>query len=389
MISLITNLCLILSVPLNAQKIHPENYFLGQKPPVNIPQRLPLEVRQGFFAAERIAVSPDGKNIYYSEIKGYYPINGENIKMYSFSHGKWRGPISLFDGFAPALSVTGDTMYLERKSHENESLTFISVKQKDKWGTPKQILNTLDTAHYFQATRSGNYYISSRSKDGAGLSDWCRISYSGTDTIAVSLGRPVNTGGENQDFFVAADESFMIVTNRPGLGISYRKNDGSWSNPRNLGRKIDFGLGSWGPWVTPDNKYLFYTTGTKPDYSDVGVYWVRIDNIIDSLKNTNSIPYIKSLLKKQDAVAGQVFNYKIPENIFFDDDSKTPLTFTATLINGASLPEWLTFDPAAKTLSGTPPEAGEVTIKITVTDSEKASAYCPLKMVIAANPAKE
>jgi hypothetical protein len=80
----------------------------------------------------------------------------------------------------------------------------------------------------------------------------------------------------------------MIVTNRPGLGLSYTKDDGSWTNPRIFGPKIDFGLGSWGPYVAPDNKYLFYSTGTKPDYSDVGIFWVRIDGIIDSLKNLDT-----------------------------------------------------------------------------------------------------
>ncbi len=30
---------------------------------------------------------------------------------------------------------------------------------------------------------------------------------------------------------------------------------------------------------------IIYSTGTKSDYSDVGVYWVRIDNLINSLKN--------------------------------------------------------------------------------------------------------
>jgi len=61
-------------------------------------------------------------------------------------------------------------------------------------------------------------------------------------------------------------------------------NDGSWTNPANFGPVIDFGLGSWGPYVTPDNKYLFYSTGTKWDYSDVHVYWVRIDGMIDTRK---------------------------------------------------------------------------------------------------------
>jgi hypothetical protein len=268
-----------------AQSIPRDSLFLGQIPPGNKPEKLPLSVNKGFFAAERIAISNDGRDIYYSEIKGYYPIRGENIKKYSYSDGKWAGPFNLFDGYGPALSVTGDTMYFERKDLEKNSETYISVRSGKGWGNPKRILTGLDKAHYCQVTRSGNYYISSKSGGGVGLNDWGRVMITGADTTALSLGRPLNTGGENLDFFVSRDESFMIVTNRPGLGISYRNNDGSWTNPRNFGPKINFGLGSWGPYVTPDNKYLFYSTGTKPDYSDVYVYWVRIDGAIDSLKN--------------------------------------------------------------------------------------------------------
>jgi hypothetical protein len=267
------------------QSIPTEFYYLGQTPPENTPKIFPLSVKQGFFAAERIAVTNDGRDIYYSEIKGYYPIKGENIKKYSFSDGKWNGPFNLFEGYAPALSISGDTMYLERKDLKNNSGTYISVKSGSGWGNPKRILTSLDKAHYCQVTRNGNYYISSKSGNGIGLNDWCSVMVTGADTIALSLGRPLNTTGENLDFFVSQDESFMIVTNRPGLGISYRNSDGSWTNPRNFGPKIDFGLGSWGPYVTPDNRYLFYSTGTKPDYSDVGVFWVRIDGTIDSLKN--------------------------------------------------------------------------------------------------------
>ena len=267
-----------------AQSVPTESLYMGQTPPGNKPKIFPLSVNQGFFAAERIAISNDGRDIYYSEIKGYYPIRGENIKRYSFSDGKWSGPIDLFEGYAPALSIIGDTMYFERKDVEKKSETYMSVKRGSGWGNPKRILTGLDKAHYYQATRNGNHYISSIAGNGAGLNDWCKVIISGADTVASSLGRPLNTGGENLDFFVSRDESYMIVTNRPALAISYRKEDGTWTNPGNFGPEINFGLGSWGPWVTPDNKYLFYTTGTKPDYSDVYVYWVRIDGVIDSMK---------------------------------------------------------------------------------------------------------
>jgi hypothetical protein len=268
------------------QSLSAEAHYLGQALPERTPKIFPLSVKEGFFAAERIAISNDNKNIYYSEIKGYYPNRGESVKKYSFLHGKWTGPVTLFEGYAaPALSVNSDTMYIERNFE-----TYISVKKDSVWTNPKRILTELDSAHYYQVTRNRNYYISTKSGKGAGLSDWCRVLINGADTIAISTGRPLNSSGEDLDFFVSLDESFMIVTNRPRLGVSFRNNDGTWTNPRNFGPKIDFGLGSWGPYVTPDNKYLFYTTGTKPDYSDVYVYWVRIDGAIDSLKHVSNPP---------------------------------------------------------------------------------------------------
>jgi hypothetical protein len=371
-----------------AQKLPTGNLYLGQIPPGNTPKALPLFVNEGFFAAERIAISNDGRDIYYSEIKGYYPIRGENIKRYIFADGKWNGPFDLFVGYAPSLSLTGDTMYLERKGPGNKSETYISTRKGSVWENPKRILMKLNKAHYYQVTKTGNYYISSIAGNGTGLNDWCKVVITGADTTASSLGRPLNTGGENLDFFVSKDESFMIVTNRPGLSISYRKNDGSWTSPRNFGPKIDFGLGSWGPYVTADNKYLFYSTGTKPDYSDVGVFWVRIDGIIDSLKHTNLSPYIKSLIQDQTAVTGQPFSFTIPDNIFFDDDSNVALTYSATLLNGNPLPSWISFNPGTRTFSGTPVETGELTVKIVVADSAKATAFCPVKIIITSDPVR-
>lgn len=371
-----------------SQSIPYGSLFYGQTPPGNSPKVFPLFVNKGFFAAERIAISNDGRDIYYSEIQGYYPIRGENIKRYNYVNGKWDGPTNLFEGYAPCLSLTGDTMFIERKDSKNKSLTFISVKRGSEWGNPKRILTKADKAHYYQATKKGSKYISSIAGNGAGLNDWCRVEISGTDTTAVSLGRPLNTGGENLDFYVSLDESYMIVTNRPGLAISYRKEDGSWTNPRFLGKKIDFGLGSWGPWVTSDNKYLFYSTGTKPDYSDVSIYWVRIDNIIDSLKKINQVPYIKSLIQTQTAVAGQPFNFTVPDNIFFDDDNIVPLKYSSRMLNGAQIPSWLVFDPATRTYSGTPAETGELTVSVIVTDSENATAFCPVKIIITADAVK-
>lgn len=353
--------------------------YLGQIQPTDEVKIFKLAVDSGFFATERITISNDGKEIYYSEIKSYYPINSAIIKNYSFTEGKWTGPFVLFENYcAPALSITGDTMYMENKNSE----TFISIKKGSKWSVPERILTKLESAHYLQVTNNGNSYISSKPKNSIGLADWCKLSLTAIDTSAVSLGQPLNTIWDNFDFFISPDESYMIVTTPFGLSISYPKSDGSWTNPRNLGAKINFGLGMWGPYVTKDNNYLFYTTGTKSDYSDVNVHWVRVDGIIDSLKYANIPPYLKNKIISPVGIIGQSYNYTIPDNTFFDEDGTTVFEYSVSLNTGNPLPLWLTFNEATKTFSGTPNEACELLILVIAKDEGNALGLAIFKLLI-------
>jgi len=366
-----------------AQTIPCDSLYLGQIPPGDIPEVFKLQVSPDHFAAERIAISNDRREILYSEIKSYYPINSAKIKSYRYTAGKWTGPFLLFENFcSPALSVTGDTMYFENDTAE----AYFSVNKNLKWSAPKRILSKLDRAHYMQVTNRGYQYISSKPNETIGLSDWCKLNFTASDTTAVGLGMPLNTAWDNLDFFVSRDESFMIVTTPFGLSICYQKKDGGWTNPRNLGSKINFGLGMWGPYVTPDNKYLFYTTGTKPDYSDVYVYWVRVDGLIDSLKHTNIPPYFKTKIKSQNGFVGDLFSFTIPDNSFFDEDGETSFTYSVSLINGDALPSWLNFNAQTKTFSGTPSETVELKIIITATDSENDTGIGVFKLSVNPKP---
>jgi len=364
-----------------AQTIPYDSLYLGQFVPSDIPKVFQLQVSPEHFAAERITISDDGREIFYSEIKSYYPINSARIKNYRFTGGNWTGPFVLFEDFcAPALSLTGDTLYFENGTSE----TFFSVKNEIKWSDPMRILYQLDSAHYMQVTNSGNYYISSRAENTVGVSDWCELNFTGSDTVTIGLGTPLNTTWDNLDFFVSRDESFMIVTTPFGLSISYPKTDGSWTNPRNLGAKINFGLGMWGPYITFDNKFLFYTTGTKPDYSDVYTYWVRVDGLIDSLKHTNIPPYAKNKIKSPIGIIGQSYNFTIPDDTFFDEDGDTTFTYAATQIDGNPLPAWLSFNALTKTFSGTPTEVAELRILLTATDTANDSGIGVFKLTISA-----
>ncbi|MCX6225318.1 MAG: putative Ig domain-containing protein [Bacteroidia bacterium] len=104
------------------------------------------------------------------------------------------------------------------------------------------------------------------------------------------------------------------------------------------------------------------------------IYWVAIDNLIDSLRQTNYTPYIRYSLQNQTFSTGRSNSFAISDSSFIDDNGNNTLTFTASLSNGNPLPSWLSFDPDSVSFVGTPSEAGSFIVKVTATDPAAASA---------------
>ncbi len=380
---LILLVLVVSTLTLQAQEIPKDSLYLGQKPPGINPVIFKLPLPANYFTAERIAISNDDKEIFYQDLDGYSELDGKShtsrINSFIFKDGKWNGPTKLFDEIGgPCLSNDGSTMYLEKGLKQ----AFYSIKTEQGWSAPKRFLNNIKITHYFQPTNSGNYYISAYPADNIGGIDRSRLIIKGTDTTITSLGLPVNSNQHDLDYFVSRDESYMILVVNNFLHISYPKKDGGWTNPKNLGEFINFGVAAWGPYVTRDNKYMFFTTGTKLDYSDTRIYWVSIKNKVDDLKQTNYIPYVKNIIPKQSASVGQLYSYTIPANIFIDDDGNNTLTYSAALSNGSPLPIWLSFNSAKNTISGTPSQAGVLNIKITATDKAKEEVSCEFEIVV-------
>jgi Putative Ig domain/WD40-like Beta Propeller Repeat len=235
------------------------------------------------------------------------------------------------------------------------------------------------------ATLSGNMYAASNingSINDFTCYDICimRPMASG-DTTIHTLGKPINTPGFDGDFFVAPDESYMLISAKEHpdyeceIYISYHKKDGTWTNPKSLGPKINSGLAHrWGEYVTPDNKYLFYSYGHGTQ--DCALYWVRFDDLLEDLKHTNYEPYVMDSISNQSIATEQLFRLNISGNIFIDDDGNNTLTYSAMRSDGNALPDWLNFDPKQKTFTGTPRKSGTYDIKVIATDTANAQASC-------------
>jgi tetratricopeptide (TPR) repeat protein len=113
---------------------------------------------------------------------------------------------------------------------------------------------------------------------------------------------PINTDYIEYDPYVAPDESYLIFgSTRPGgYGsadnyISFRKDDGSWTGPLNLGPKLNSSSGDLCANGTPDGQFFFFSSGRHTDTwkgeksesqsRDHDLYWVDT-SFIEGLRET-------------------------------------------------------------------------------------------------------
>jgi hypothetical protein len=75
----------------------------------------------------------------------------------------------------------------------------------------------------------------------------------------------------------------IFKSNRPGgygdndVYISFKKYDGTWTHPKNMGPSFNTQKNENPIDVSPDGKYMFL-------YLNGDMYWRGIDNLVDSLK---------------------------------------------------------------------------------------------------------
>lgn len=98
----------------------------------------------------------------------------------------------------------------------------------------------------------------------------------------------LNIEGDNESIFVSANESFAILSNvtsnraNSDLYISYRDTSKGWSAPSRLDSTINTDDWELRPFVSADNKYLFFTRITfgKDGFTESDIYWVSTERIL-------------------------------------------------------------------------------------------------------------
>ncbi len=222
-------------------------------------------------------------------------------------NGRWTKPrIAPFNKYAPYNFTVGpddQTLYFttlrspDKTTHMfGEQANIWAVKlEMDGWTEPVMFGRSINTERYYEnypsVTNDGTIYYMSRREEGAGRTDvWRSKNLDGVYGEAENLSDFVNTEGSDIDPFVAPDESYLIVCqDREGgfgnfdLYVYFQREDKSWTEAVNLGEDVNSEGFEARPYVTPDGKYLFFTSNRKESLGGEGIYWVET-GVIDRLR---------------------------------------------------------------------------------------------------------
>ncbi|MFC1725934.1 hypothetical protein ACFL4T_09925 [candidate division KSB1 bacterium] len=260
--------------------------YLGQEPPGTTPELFAPSVIsiQDHFVHSAPAFSPDKSEVFWSS----RPDGQRYCKLFFMKmiNGRWTAPeVASFnmdnDMNHPVFSIDGNTLYYDMGNN-----IWTAAKQGDSWSEPEQlppVINSSRGQTMLCTTANGSIYFTRYNfVEGEGVTPSTEEIYvsrkiNGNYAEPEKLEKNINSEYARElDVFVAPDESYMIIeeeNNRDqhsGLCISYKLNDGSWSE-RII---IDVGWARF-PYVSPDGNYLFFVRiGT-------GVFWVNTSFIED------------------------------------------------------------------------------------------------------------
>ena len=281
--------------------------FLGQSLPDSVPKLFaPGIVSTGMFTRD-VAISPDGKEIYYCVAIGNYTYS--TILYTREVNGKWQPPeIVPFSGgpgvvdFEPAFSADGTRLFFlstrpDGDEPPGDQDIWVVERKADGWGDPVNLgepVNT-DGGEFFPSLTSDGTLYFTRNEKGSALNRIYRSRFmEGAYQEPELLPEQVNCGTNRFNAFISPDEAFVIV---PAQGmkdafdgvdyyIVFRNGEDRWSEPVNMGPAVNLdNARGWSPYVSPDGKVFFFmATRTKEIERDAWNY----DNLLKLYQSSNN-----------------------------------------------------------------------------------------------------
>lgn len=225
----------------------------------------------------------DGRTVYF--VKSTPKFNHWTTVVSHFEDGNWSTPdVVSFSGRyrtgGVSFSKDQSTLFfvsnrpVKEGIYKEDTDIWKVEKTANGWGEPQhiEILSSPGNEWFPTVASDGTIYFGSERQENnrgpRGTTDlWRSRLVDGQYTEPENLGDAINTPGEDIEGYIAPDESFLIFSSSGyddtrgayDLYISYNQ-DAVWSKPQNLGDMVNSVGWEFGPRLSPDGKYLFFTS---------------------------------------------------------------------------------------------------------------------------------
>jgi Tol biopolymer transport system component len=250
-----------------AIRIEAKNPYLGEAPPGDEPVLFARGIISTPDLIEMgITFSPDGREIYFSRSES--PEISSNFSIWVCRERKagWEEPqvasFSTHRDFAPFMMPDGRRFLFfsqDRSNPEYKDGTYVTESTEDSWSQPV----FYNEAYCITSSMEGNLYFSGRDENKRDI-----LTFRETDagfSEPRDLVGGVNTEAFEAHSYVSPDGSLILFDSlRPSefehgaIYVSFRNEDGTWSEASSLGPKIN-ATHSHIPSLSPDGKYIFFS----------------------------------------------------------------------------------------------------------------------------------
>jgi len=249
----------------------------GDSPEVFSPNMMSTSKNERDFA-----ITPKGSEMYYTLM---YPDGKKGVILFMHFDGYfWAEPlVAPFSGqysdMEPAFSPDGKRLFFV----SNRPLSGTGAKSADyniwyvnrengRWSLPRSAganINTKNNEFYPSISEDGTLFFTASREGSKGKEDiYCSKWVNGEFEEPVNLGEAINSDNNEFNAFIAPDKSYLLFSSfgrDDGFGggdlyISHRINDTVWGKAKNLGAAVNSPHLDYCPCVSPDGKYLFFSS---------------------------------------------------------------------------------------------------------------------------------
>ena len=266
--------------------------YFGQKPPGLIPEIFAPGIISISGRSEMgVSFSPGLDEMYFTLQKKFgvpaeiYFSKLEDkkwtpFKKANFTKGKKAGEME------PNVSYDGNRIYFTAYNADftDTSIWYVN-RQKNGWSDAMKLDSPLNEHEVMTSTLAKNgdlYYTNLSKRFKTFYASNINGKYPKFKKAEIEFGAHAFIS-PSQDFLIVDARNREDKNQKADLYVYFKKKDGTWTKPINLGTAVNSSFDETVATVTPDGKYLIFSRRTEGD--ELNLYWVSTE-IITKLKTT-------------------------------------------------------------------------------------------------------